>query len=55
MTAGTTTPPSTQTKLGILHSKWVQLLLGLLCMMAISSPQYVWALFTKPFLAELNV
>ena len=23
--------------------------LGLICMMAISSPQYVWTLFTKPF------
>ena len=30
-------------------TRWVQLLLGLLCMMAISSPQYVWTLFTKPF------
>ncbi len=29
-------------------TRWVQLLLGLICMMAISSPQYVWALFTKP-------
>ena len=38
-----------------LKSKWVQLLLGVVCMMAISSPQYVWALFTKPFLGELGV
>ena len=29
----------------------VQLLLGLLVMMAISSPQYVWTLFVKPFQA----
>ena len=28
--------------------RWLQLVLGLFCMMAISSPQYVWALFTKP-------
>ncbi len=28
--------------------RWVQLGLGLICMMAISSPQYVWTLFTKP-------
>ena len=28
-------------------TRWTQLLLGLACMMAISSPQYVWALFTK--------
>ena len=38
----------------IFHSKWVQLLLGLICMMAISSPQYVWALFTKSLMAELK-
>jgi oxalate/formate antiporter len=29
-------------------TRWVQLGLGLICMMAISSPQYVWTLFTKP-------
>jgi oxalate/formate antiporter len=28
--------------------RWVQLVLGLVCMIVISSPQYVWALFTKP-------
>ena len=31
--------------------RWVQLLLGLVVMMAISSPQYVWTLFVKPFQA----
>ena len=30
-------------------SRWVQLGLGLIAMMAISSPQYVWTLFVKPF------
>ena len=39
--------PSTSTR-------WVQLLLGLICMMAISSPQYVWTLFTKPLGTTLN-
>jgi OFA family oxalate/formate antiporter-like MFS transporter len=34
--------------------RWSQLLLGLVCMMAISSPQYVWTLFTKPLGAELS-
>ena len=38
-----------------LDSPWVQLVLGVLCMMSISSPQYVWALFTKPLGAQLNV
>jgi oxalate/formate antiporter len=46
-----TNPPSSNP----LYSKWVQLILGIICMMAISSPQYVWALFTKPLLAELKV
>ena len=30
-------------------TRWVQLVLGLIAMMSISSPQYVWTLFTKPF------
>ncbi|MBS0641072.1 MAG: oxalate/formate MFS antiporter [Acetobacteraceae bacterium] len=30
-------------------ARWGQLGLGLICMMTISSPQYVWTLFTKPF------
>src|ERR1035438_160115 len=30
-------------------SRWAQLGLGLIAMMAISSPQYVWTLFVKPF------
>ena len=34
-----------------LPTRWVQLLLGLVVMMAISSPQYVWTLFVKPFQA----
>ena len=29
-------------------ARWVQLLLGLACMLVISSPQYVWTLFTQP-------
>jgi OFA family oxalate/formate antiporter-like MFS transporter len=43
-------------------NRWTQLLLGLIAMMAISSPQYVWTLFTGPLnqklgstLAELQV
>jgi MFS transporter, OFA family, oxalate/formate antiporter len=31
------------------QQRWVQLGLGLLVMLAISSPQYTWTLFTKPF------
>jgi OFA family oxalate/formate antiporter-like MFS transporter len=36
-------------------TRWVQLLLGLICMMAISSPQYVWTLFTRPIGSALAV
>ena len=32
----------------------MQLLLGLVCMIVISSPQYVWALFTQPLMAGLG-
>jgi oxalate/formate antiporter len=37
------------------RSRWLQLGLGLVCMMAISSPQYVWTLMTKPLSAKLGV
>jgi OFA family oxalate/formate antiporter-like MFS transporter len=37
------------------HTRWLQLGLGLLCMMSISSPQYVWTLMTKPLAAKLGV
>jgi MFS transporter, OFA family, oxalate/formate antiporter len=36
-------------------TRWIQLGLGLICMAAISSPQYVWALFTKPMTSTLHV
>ena len=36
------------------RTRWIQLLLGLICMMAISSPQYTWTLFTRPLGAELG-
>ena len=35
------------------RGRWLQLLLGLICMMAISSPQYTWTLFTKPMMGAL--
>ncbi len=47
----TATPAASTTTLG----RWDQLGLGLVCMMAISSPQYVWTLFTKPLTASLGV
>jgi MFS transporter, OFA family, oxalate/formate antiporter len=35
-------------------NRWIQLLLGLVAMMAISSPQYVWTLFTGPLSQKLG-
>ena len=35
-------------------ARWTQLLLGVTCMMVISSPQYVWALFTQPLTRSLH-
>jgi OFA family oxalate/formate antiporter-like MFS transporter len=35
-------------------NRWVQLLLGVIAMMAISSPQYVWTLFTGPLNQQLG-
>jgi OFA family oxalate/formate antiporter-like MFS transporter len=36
-------------------TRWIQLVLGLIAMASISSPQYVWTLFTKPFQDSLGV
>jgi oxalate/formate antiporter len=38
----------------VLGARWQQLIAGLICMMAISSPQYVWTLFTGPLSAKLG-
>jgi MFS transporter, OFA family, oxalate/formate antiporter len=35
-------------------TRWVQLVLGIIAMMSISSPQYVWTLFTKSFQDNLH-
>jgi MFS transporter, OFA family, oxalate/formate antiporter len=35
-------------------NRWNQLLLGIIAMMAISSPQYVWTLFTGPLNSKLG-
>ena len=37
-----------------LRSRWIQLLLGLVCMVVISSPQYVWTLFTQPLMTRVG-
>ncbi len=42
------------TQSATLTNRWVQLLLGLIAMMSISSPQYVWTLFTGPLNQKLG-
>src|SRR5438093_3241771 len=37
-----------------MRSRWIQLLLGLVCMIVISSPQYVWTLFTQPLMGSFH-
>src|SRR4029079_12575986 len=37
------------------RNRWMQMLLGIICMVVISSPQYVWALFTQPLTGGLGV
>lgn len=44
-----TTLPAASSATTTASTRWIQLGLGLVAMMAISSPQYVWTLFTKPF------
>jgi len=39
---------------GVLRSRWLQLTLGVIAMMAISSPQYTWTLFVGPLNQKLG-
>jgi MFS transporter, OFA family, oxalate/formate antiporter len=39
---------------GIIWNRWFQLVLGVIAMMSISSPQYVWTLFTGPLNQKLG-
>ena len=55
MSSSSTQTLRLQSPVSILDNRWVQLALGLVCMMAISSPQYVWALLTKPMVAAFGV
>src|SRR5580693_345904 len=45
---------STEPRRSTGSTRWVQLVLGLIAMMSISSPQYVWTLFTKPLQEALG-
>ncbi|MCU0869595.1 MAG: oxalate/formate MFS antiporter [Burkholderiales bacterium] len=37
-----------------LSTRWIQLAIGVVVMISIASPQYVWALFTRPYMAKLD-
>ena len=39
---------------GVTSNRWTQLVFGVIAMMAISSPQYVWTLFTSPLNQKLG-
>ena len=53
-TSSIAVPPLAQPRQATLPNRWLQLVYGLVCMMAISSPQYVWTLFTKPMQAQFG-
>ena len=36
-------------------NRWVQLMAGIIAMMAIANLQYAWTLFTKPMQSHLHV
>ncbi|HEY8886994.1 MAG TPA: oxalate/formate MFS antiporter [Gallionella sp.] len=48
------TVASLESKSKWFHHRWWQLVFGLVAMMSISSSQYAWALFVKPFQASLG-
>ena len=48
------TTASLEARASTASTRWIQLVLGLIAMMSISSPQYVWTLFTKPFQDSLG-
>src|ERR1700758_5453629 len=43
-----------ETRESVASTRWMQLVLGLIVMMSISSPQYVWTLFTGPLNQKLG-
>ena len=54
--AGSATPsPSSLIHPSRIPNRWVQLMAGIVAMMAIANLQYAWTLFTKPIQAHLHV
>jgi len=50
----TATVPVVRDALAILWNRWAQLALGIVAMVTISSPQYVWTLYTTPLTQALG-
>src|ERR1700739_267813 len=50
-----TATPSSLIHPSRIPNRWVQLVAGIIAMMAISNLQYAWPLFTKPIQAHLHV
>src|SRR6202140_4111345 len=50
-----TTNPSSLIHPSRIPNRWVQLMAGIVAMMAIAKLQYAWALFTKPMQSHLHV
>jgi len=52
---GMTTVSGVSAQSTVTSTRWIQLVLGLIAMMSISSPQYGWAFFTKSLRDSLDV
>src|ERR1700680_5066558 len=50
-----TATPSSLIHPSRIPNRWVQLIAGIVAMMAIANLQYAWTLFTKPIQAHLHV
>ena len=50
-----TTNPSSLIHPSRIPNRWVQLMAGIVAMMAIANLQYAWTLFTKPMQSHLHV
>jgi MFS transporter, OFA family, oxalate/formate antiporter len=54
MATGVGASAQSKTSTSKTSTRWLQLMLGLIAMMSISSPQYVWTLFTRPLQEALG-
>ena len=55
MAATTSVSPASLIHPSRIPNRWIQLVAGIVAMMAIANLQYAWTLFTKPIQAHLHV